>query len=681
MFKTGISILLLTAFSMAGTSVSGQIITPNRSPLAYAVISGKADGNWVIADENGQFNYHFTTGVGDTLSVTCYGYHSDNFVISDKSFYSLILQPQPIKFDDVIIAGENSNFYGQIINTYQQDIGKNNPQIIFQQIPGITIRSYGGKAGITTLSTHGSPAVNTKILLDGIDLTSAQNGETDLSQIPESLINQITVASSPGIFYGSGAVDGVLRISPQIQQTYFSTSLGNFGFATFSSNINKNWSKWSANLSAGYLKDKGNYRYSTDNIDTTRTNNDFQRIYVALRTVGRISPNSNISAYILESHQKRGVAGSIDWPSPNAKREDNLRLANLTLNQLHKNGYSKIQLSYRNSYENYNDPNPWWPIASIHDIYSTTLRFQHHNILWNSVSGSFLYEGKLENLISTDVGTHNRYYNSLATLFTIPLWKDFNITPAARLDISGKSAVNPTMDFRLVYNVTAKSEFEYHLGSGFRYPTLNDLYWQPGGNPELHPEKSKYNTLKYKLYLNEDDLSNVYLNIGGRITNDLIQWAPIDETNFIWQPQNIASSKRTNLTIGGQLKFRSLPIQISAHYTLQKTKDIDLNKPLLYAPENIGYIRISYDYRSLTLGFQTHYTGERLANYNFPLDTNLPDYWLASASLEYKIELLSNSLILNVDLNNLLNLQYMSINGYPEPGRMFNFGIKYQLTN
>jgi len=127
------------------------------------------------------------------------------------------------------------------------------------------------------LSTNGNPAVNAKILLDDIDLTSAQNGETDLSQIPETFINQITVVNSPGIFYGSGAVDGILRISPQNQQTYFSTSTGSYGLCSFSGNMNKNWNKWSANLSAGYIKDDGDFKYSNEVSSVTRSNNDFEK--------------------------------------------------------------------------------------------------------------------------------------------------------------------------------------------------------------------------------------------------------------------------------------------------------------------------------------------------------------------------------------------------------------------
>ena len=666
---------------MADVPITGQVFSANGNPLAYAVIADSTGQNWLIADENGQFNYHFSTGIGDTLSVSRYGYQTTNFVISNKSFYTLSLIPTPIKRDDVTVSGENQNFTGQITNTYRGNIGNDNPQNIFQQIPGITIRSYGGKVGIMNLSTNGNPAVNTKILLDDIDLTSAQNGETDLSQIPETFISQITVVNSPGIFYGSGTVDGVLRISPQNQQTIFSTSIGSYGFCSISGNISKNWNKWSANLSAGYLKDDGDFKYANEDSNVIRSNNDFERKYISLNTIGRLSDKSNLNAMLLESRQERGVAGSIDWSSPEARRNDNLQLGSLIFNQLHTDGYSKVQFSYRRSLENYADPNPLWPIESEHDVRGIALKFQHHNNIWDNITGTFLYEGKLEKLGSTDVGNRVRNTNSVASIITIPVWHNFNVIPALRLDRAGSNRFQPTIDLRLTYNNLKNSEIEYHYGTGFRYPTFNDLYWQPGGNPDLTPENSRYQIIKYKLYLNNNYLDNIYFDIGDRYTEDLIQWVPIDESFFIWQPQNIANSRRTNFTVGSQFNLKNLPLQIVVHGTYQKTSDINLDKPLPYAPELIGYAGVIYSSSIFKMSLNAHYTGERVSSYGYPDDELLPSYIQTNAVLQCQLSIFGNQLLLWLDINNILNNQFESINGYPEPDRTMRLGLNYILSD
>lgn len=684
MFKKGIIVLLFAAFAMADAPITGQVFSTNGNPLAYAVIVDGTGHNWVVADENGQFNYHFVPTLrGDTLTVSRYGYQERKLIITDRPFYIIALMPVPIQQEDVTVHGENQNFFGQIINTYRANINNDNPQNIFQQIPGITIRSYGGKAGIMTLSTNGSPAVNTKILLDDIDLTSVQNGETDLSQIPEIFVGQITVANSPGIFYGSGAVDGVLRISPQNQQTYLSVSSGSFGFGSFSGNISKNWNKWLANLSAGYLKDDGNFKYSIEDSSVTRTNNDFERKYIAFRAAVRLSEKSNLNALLLESQQKRGVAGSTVWPSPEARRDDNLQLAAVTYNQLHASGYSKVQLSYRRSLENYNDPNPWWPIESEHDVLGTTLKIQHHRNIWNNITGTFLYEGKLEKLESTDAGDRQRKTNSIASVITIPVWNNFNIIPALRFDRIGSEKLHPIGDVKLSYNPFNGIDVEYNYGTGFRNPTFNDLYWPQSGNPDLKPEDSRYQSLKFKLSSINNPWGNIYFNITDRHTNNLIQWAPISEGSFIWQPQNIASSRRTNFTVGNQFNLDNLPLQIALHATYQKTKDIELDKPLLYAPEFIGYAGINYAIDALNIAISAHYTGKRIASYpNFsnPDDTLLPAYIQTNAAIQYQLPIFGNQFSLMINVNNILDKQFESISGYPEPCRNIRLGLKYMLT-
>ncbi|MCJ7801624.1 MAG: TonB-dependent receptor [Candidatus Marinimicrobia bacterium] len=602
-------------------------------------------------------------------------------IVSNKSFYAIKLQPQPIVQKDVIVSGNNQNFSGQIINTYRMNIGNDNPQNVIQQIPGITIRSYGGKAGIMNLSSNGSPTVNTKILFDDIDLTSAQNGETDLSQIPETFISQITVVNSPGIFYGSGAVDGVLRISPQNQQTIFSTSMGSYGFGSISGNISKNWNKWSANLSTGYLKDDGDFKYSNEDSSVIRSNNDFERNFISLNTTGRLSDKSNLNAMLLESRQERGVAGYIDFPSPEARRNDNLQLGSLIFNKLHTNGYSKVQFSYRRSLENYDDPNPLWPIESEHEVRGTALKFQHHSNIWNNITGTFIYEGKLEKLESTDVGNRVRKTNSIASIITIPFWYNFNVIPALRLDRAGNDRFQPTVDLRLTYNTLKNSEIEYYYGTGFRYPTFNDLYWQPGGNPDLNPEESRYQIIKYKLYWDDNYLNNIYFNIGNRCTDDLIQWAPISEGSFVWQPQNITSSRRTNFTIGSKFNLGNLPLQIALHATYQKTEDIDLDKPLLYAPEFIGYAGVIYSSSIFQISLNVHYTGERISSYSYPDDELLPSYIQTNATLQYQLPIFGNQLLLWLDIYNILDKQFESIDGYPEPGRTIRLGLNYILSD
>jgi iron complex outermembrane receptor protein len=682
MFKQVLITLLFTTFVLAEKPISGQVFSTNGNSLSYAVISDASGQNWVISDENGYFNYNSGAqiGLGDSLNVSRYGYKTNTFQLSELSFYVIELSLQPIEHISVIVKGSNYIANKQLSNTYSKILENNEPINLFQQIPGIAIRSYGGKTGGMFLSTYGAPAVNTKILLGDVDLTNAQFGSIDLSLIPEALINNLSLVNSPGIFYGSGAIDGAININPRQNSTYLSARLGSYGHNGLLGNYFKNYNKASINLSAGYLKDDGNYNYYVDNDQFTRENNDFERKYYSLNGIMKISNKSNINGLFLESRQKRGIAGSIAWPSPLARRQNKLQIGNISYNNLNKNGYTKIQLSTRISTENYDDPNPFWPLSSEHVVYGNSVKISHNHTLWSNISTNFLIEGKQDKIKSTDVGDHERFMQSFATEVSIPVLNKFRVSPAFRFDRTGSSDIHNNQSMRIAYNGLKDSKIEYIIRTGFRNPTFNDLYWNPGGNPDLKPEKSWDHSLKYKHYLNNEPTNNIYLNISDNHAIDLIQWAPTDETFMVWQPQNIAKSRRTNITFGNQVTPKQLPLQLAWHATYQKTEDLDLNKQLLFAPNFIGFIGFNYTIQGFSIGIQGHYTGERLAQYGFDDDTNLPGYLYISAVLKYQKLMFGNSWQFILDASNLLDKQYMVTNDYPEPGRMIIFCIKYVLS-
>ena len=145
MFKNGIIVILFSAFAMADAPISCQVFSSNGQPLAYAVIS---DGdNWVIADENGQFNY-FYSDTGDTLSISRYGFVTEELIISESSFYSITLEPLPIQQKDIIVSGKEYNFNGQIVNSYRENVGIDSPKMYFSKFPDYRFDHMAAKPGL-----------------------------------------------------------------------------------------------------------------------------------------------------------------------------------------------------------------------------------------------------------------------------------------------------------------------------------------------------------------------------------------------------------------------------------------------------------------------------------------------------------------------------------------------------
>ncbi|PSQ94950.1 MAG: hypothetical protein BRD53_04950 [Bacteroidetes bacterium SW_7_64_58] len=74
------------------------------------------------------------------------------------------------------------------------------------------------------------------------------------------------------------------------------------------------------------------------------------------------------------------------------------------------------------------------------------------------------------------------------------------------------------------------------FGRSFRVPTFNDRYWQPGGNPDLRPERSWGGDLGIRL-----DWSHGHAEVSafGHRRRDQITWQPTG--NGYWAPKNAAA--------------------------------------------------------------------------------------------------------------------------------------------
>lgn len=114
---------------------------------------------------------------------------------------------------------------------------------------------------------------------------------------------------------------------------------------------------------------------------------------------------------------------------------------------------------------------------------------------------------------------------------------------------------------------------------------------------------------------------------------------------------------------------------------IKKTKDIDLDKALLYAPELIGYASINYISSSIQISLNAHYTGESISSYGNPDDEILQSYIETNATLQYQLPILNNQLSVIFDVNNIFDKQFETISGYPEPGRTIRLGLKYMLID
>ena len=115
-------------------------------------------------------------------------------------------------------------------------------------------------------------------------------------------------------------------------------------------------------------------------------------------------------------------------------------------------------------------------------------------------------------------------------------------------------------------------------GSGFRAPTVGELYFPFFGNPDLKPERS----------VSWEVGGEAYLGRGGRVEvtyfwNDLKDLIVYDFASS--QTENIGSARTQGVEVGYRQQILS-PLAVQASYTYLKAVDLTDDRPLIRRPRN-----------------------------------------------------------------------------------------------
>ena len=237
-------------------------------------------------------------------------------------------------------------------------------------------------------------------------------------------------------------------------------------------------------------------------------------------------------------------------------------------------------------------------------------------------------------------------------------------------------------------NVVAKAS----VSRNYRFPTLNDLYFLPGGNPGLNSEQG----VAYEAGLSFAVGKEGACTLSGSASwydqhiDDWILWLPTAKGFF--SPVNIKKVHAYGVEIRADLAAaltRELKINLNGTFSWAPSinegepmspADRSVGKQLPYEPEYSATATGRLSWRSWGLLYQFCYYSERytMSSNDITLTGRLTPYLMSNLSLEKGLSLRWADLTLKGTVNNLFNEEYLSVLSRPMP-RMnaeFFIGIK-----
>lgn len=561
-----------------------------------------------------------------------------------------------------------------------------------QSMSGIYMRSYGNGM-LNGITIRGFGPERTSVLWNGIAINSSGLGQSDMNLIPGGFFNSIKlIEGGSSTQYGNGAQGGslLLEYKPNFKNKFDISLQQEFGsFFTWNSAIQSSYGNNKIQGRTVFIRNSSNNNYAytdktTPGFPTRETvNADFFSYQVMQDVFFKIKKYWILSFNTWYTYTDRNIPPAMGAANNHSEQFDhNFKVMTSIKRTFHKHDFN-FQVAYLQDQIIYQTDA--FKDSSL--IHSGQVQGQY---IWKPKAGFTLMSGGNFSIYYSEYKNYKTPITELRgnvfVLANIAIKSNIKISGGIRQQFSTNYISYPSahlgMDHSLVLNDNHSFRYKVGVNTAYRMPTLNDLYWVPGGNPNLKAEYSwnvenswLYNYSKKGWTFGADALG--YL---GR-TNNWIQWVP---TSFgYWEPQNINLVQSAGVEVGANFSYAKNKWRVNTNIRYSFTHATNVNgspayAQLIYVPEHSikGNIEIKWGEIYFTI-LPSFYSKRYTLSDNTQF---LPAFFLLSLQAGYKLKLESCSLGFFGRLGNVTHADYQMILNRPMPGINFNVGINFYLN-
>jgi len=589
----------------------------------------------------------------------------------------------------------------------------------------VFIKSHG-RGALSTVSVRGTAPAHTDVMWNGMSMKSPMLGQVDLSLIPSYIIDEVYMLSGASTVQDAGgALGGSINILNEADwNNKFSGKYiqGVGSYQTFNEffQLNTGNSKIQSKTRIYHNYSKNNFSFKNKNIadidpvtgeyiypEQTNDNADYKYLGGLQEIYYRPSVNSVFSAKYWYQQSERSLPRlntyeGNDYSNINKQEENTHSLIGewkyfgIRSRFIISSGLINRDMLYylKNYISGHGFENAIYSESSCLNLYNkASYKYEWHE---NLFVADYSFNKHNVNTLDTvsDFG-YNKSRNEHSAYFAVfsKIGKKINITARVRQEmVSGKLApFIPSAGFDYKIDTSWNHRLKINIARNYRQPALNDLYWQPGGNINLKPEKGYCLNLdissekKKSKYSFGDEISLYYSEI-----NDWIIWIP--STKGYWSPENISRviAKGLEYNLKGSFILSDFRFTIASGYALTRSINYgdttvwgreSWGKQLPFIPVHSFNFNLSVSKSGFTLAWSNNSYSERFttSTNNITLRDWLYPYYMNNLSIEKGFNLKKSKLNLQIKIYNLFNEEYRSVLGRPMPGRNFVIQLMYRF--
>lgn len=608
----------------------------------------------------------------------------------------------------------------------------------------VFVKSYG-RATLSTVAFRGTSPSHTQVTWNGMRINNPMLGMTDFSTIPSYFIDQAS------LFHGTSSVNetggglgglvklGTIPDAPDGFNMQYVQGIGSFKTFDEFARITFHNDNWTSSTRAVYSSSPNDYKY-VNHDKKVNIYDDDHNIIGQYNPTERNRSGSFKDLHLLQEvyyNTNKGDRFGLNAWYINSNRE----LPMLTTDYGNERNFENRQrentfrsvLSWDHTFSGKGEDNPSFGKLSVKGGYiHTWMAYDYKREVaednWASMTRSRsrvnTYYGQADGEYSpnkkwyftANVSAHQHFVRS----------EDKNIIlqdgdkavvgyDKGRIELSGSASAKWQPVDRLGMSVVLREDMygdqwapvipaffidglvsrtgnimlKASVSRNYRFPTLNDLYFLPGGNPNLKNEHGftydagvSFNTGKAGVF-----------SLGGSANwfdsyiEDWIIWLPT--TKGFFSPRNVKKVHAYGVELKANLAvqpFKGWLLDLDGSYSWTPSinegdkmspADQSVGKQLPYVPKHSASFTGRLSWRTWSFLYKWCFYSERftMSSNDYTITGHLPEYFMSNISLEKGLSFKPVDIQLKLAVNNLFNEEYLSVLSRPMPGINFEFFI------
>lgn len=559
-----------------------------------------------------------------------------------------------------------------------EESGKSQLFDLIKETPGVSFTRNGGAGSTSTVQLRGSNPGQVRVMVDGIFMNdpSGANTEFDFNSLLVNEIKRVEILRGPqSALYGSDAMGGVINII---------TKRGH-GAPTFTGLV-EGGSYQTKRTAAGVSGSEGDFNYSLQ-AQHFRTQG-FSRFYLGTEEDGAKNNSVNGSAgYKINEALQLDVSGNwshleSDYDASTAdranvqKKETRAGRAALTLETFDGIWEHIASVQAAGTKRDFDEPTSVSTRFSTFDgrqitgEYQSNVKLRKRDIFTAGLSREMQ---DANNNATNNVGVTTTNVNSDVTIDSLYGQYMLGLTDTTTITLGGRRDDHSEFGTENTYRVTAAQQvpatnttLRGSYGTGFKAPTLFQLFHPTFGNPTLQPETSK----GYDFGFDQNFMNN-HLQISTTAFHN--EYENLIEFDFVTSGY-LNVSEATTKGIENSITFQATPeLSFYTNYTYLLAEDGSSTRDLRRRPKHSFTSGANYRVEDKWgVGVDVNVVSKRPES-----TTGARTYVSGYSTVDLHGDVaLSEQITAYARLENLFDHNYQEANRYQAAGRSVYMGLK-----